>query len=233
LCFFEHRKTGWASNAPSSADAVTSEEFPQDYAERIQKVNAILMQINGTGLVTVPLSMDSAAAAASASVPGYDYSTMSSTAVVVNQMQSVAEAALNAALGVQGPAMTAAAFANPLAATATGLATPFMTTAAAALPVAPSKPPSRHILVRNMFDKDEETDDLWWEDINEDVKEECTKFGKVTNVVVMHLLPGGIVYVSFDTVDLAQTAAKALEGRWFAQRQLHVEFVEQADIPAN
>ena len=91
--------------------------------------------------------------------------------------------------------------------------------------------PTQHLLIRNMFDKDEETEPNWPEDIKEEFKEECSKFGKIEHVTVMHNDPGGKIYASFDTIEAAKTCASSLAGRWFDKRQLRVEFVDAEDIP--
>jgi len=94
--------------------------------------------------------------------------------------------------------------------------------------------PSCNILVHNMFDKDEETDCGWPGDIKEEFVEEASNYGTIaTNtdgspcVIVMHDLPGGMVYSKFENVDMAKTCAEALSGRWFDKRQLRVEYVDQ------
>ena len=86
--------------------------------------------------------------------------------------------------------------------------------------------PSQHILVHNMFDKDEETDGGWENDIKLDFEEECAQYGKITQVLVMSKEVGGKIYASFDSIEGATKCAKALAGRWFDKRQLRVEFVE-------
>ncbi len=202
-------------------EVITSDELPEDYAERVQKVNAVLMQVNGTGLLTIPLAAAAMMPDPSALMVG---GNVPAVAPVVSGLpitvQSVAEAALNAALG--GPTSSSSlALANSEAAPTLGEQS--VEQAAAAI--------TSHILIHNMFDKDLETEDGWWEDIREDVTEECTTFGKVEKVVVMHEHPGGKVYVSFQENQVAKTAASALEGRWFDQRQLHVEFVNEEDVP--
>lgn len=91
--------------------------------------------------------------------------------------------------------------------------------------------PTLNLLVHNMFDKDEETDEGWQDDIREDFEEECSKYGKITKCVVMHLEPGGKIYSTFDTETSAKNCALALAGRWFDKRQLRVEYVNDADFP--
>lgn len=182
------------------------------------------MQVNGTGLLTIPLAAAALMPDPFALLAG---STLPVAAPVVSglpiNVQSVAEAALNAALGA------------PTASAAPSFSLTHSETAAT--PVQPQPPaaqetatPTSHILIHNMFNKDMETEDGWWEDIREEVTEECTTFGKVEKVVVMHEHPGGKVYVRFQNAEMAKKAANALEGRWFDQRQLHVEFVQEEDV---
>ncbi len=85
--------------------------------------------------------------------------------------------------------------------------------------------PTNVVLVHNMFDKDQETEPNWEEDIRLDFEEECTKWGKIIAVKVMNKEVGGKIYASFETVSQAQTCASNLAGRWFDKRQLRVEFV--------
>ena len=123
------------------------------------------------------------------------------------QLASVANAALDMALGVATP--TAAS-----------------TIVEDAKVVGRSDQPTQHILVHNMFNKDEETDPGWENDIKLDFEEECAQYGKITCVVVMSKDPGGMIYASFDSVDGATNCAQNLAGRWFDKRQLRVEYVD-------
>ena len=86
--------------------------------------------------------------------------------------------------------------------------------------------PSNHILVHNMFDKDEETEPGWEEDIKLDFEEECAQYGKISSAVVMSKEAGGKIYATFEAVGGAMSCAKNLAGRWFDKRQLRVEFVD-------
>jgi len=77
-----------------------------------------------------------------------------------------------------------------------------------------------------MYDKDEETDEGWQKEIEEDFVEECSKFGKIESVTVMHTEPGGKIYASFVDPNGAKACAENLAGRWFDKRQLRVDYVE-------
>eukprot|EP00547_Thalassionema_nitzschioides_P006326 CAMPEP_0194210356 /NCGR_PEP_ID=MMETSP0156-20130528/8171_1 /TAXON_ID=33649 /ORGANISM="Thalassionema nitzschioides, Strain L26-B" /LENGTH=614 /DNA_ID=CAMNT_0038937687 /DNA_START=56 /DNA_END=1900 /DNA_ORIENTATION=+ len=87
--------------------------------------------------------------------------------------------------------------------------------------------PTSIVLVHNMFDKDQETEEGWEEDIRLDFVDECSKWGKILDVQVMHKEQGGKIYASFENSSQAQTCASNLAGRWFDKRQLRVEFVRE------
>jgi len=88
----------------------------------------------------------------------------------------------------------------------------------------PASPrPTQCLLIKNMFDASEESDPNWAHDIEQDVTDECTKYGTVSHI---HADPQskGFVYLKFATLQSAVAAQKALHGRWFAGRQIVVEF---------
>ena len=70
---------------------------------------------------------------------------------------------------------------------------------------------------------EEETEDEWWLDIAEDVREECAQFGEVTHAFVDRESEG-FVYLKFADVAGASKAKDALHGRWFAGRTVAAEF---------
>lgn len=91
--------------------------------------------------------------------------------------------------------------------------------------------PSLNLLVHNMFDKDEEFEKDWQNDIREDFEEECFKYGKIVKCAVMHLEPGGKIFAAFENLESAKNCALALAGRWFDKRQLRVEFILDEQFP--
>eukprot|EP00986_Skeletonema_menzelii_P010480 scaffold5099_cov135-Skeletonema_menzelii.AAC.2 len=237
-------KTGWANQQSSAAgiQEVRSDEFPTDSNEKIEKVNQVLLQLTGSGLTTMLSHVDPAQQQALlAAGPAGALGILPSA-----QLASVADAALDVALGnipssgALSPVpvsadVAAAAAAAPLAGNPPVVA-PAQATASAAT-TQPSNVydakvvgridrPSNHILVHNMFDKDEETEQGWEEDIKLDFEEECAQHGKISSVVVMSKEAGGKIYAAFDSVDGAMSCAKNLAGRWFDKRQLRVEFVD-------
>jgi RNA recognition motif-containing protein len=91
--------------------------------------------------------------------------------------------------------------------------------------------PTRHLLVHNMYDKDEETDSGWEKDVKEEFIEECSKFGKIDSVTVMHEEPGGKIYASFIDLTCAKACCDNLAGRWFDKRQLRVDYMQEENLP--
>lgn len=83
--------------------------------------------------------------------------------------------------------------------------------------------PTECLLLKNMFDPEEETDPEWWLDIQEDVREECSKSGDVEHIWV-DKDSKGFAYVKFDSVDSAQKAYKTLNGRYFNGRRISAEY---------
>ena len=189
-----------------------STELPADASEKIQRANATMQQLTGAGLTAQQALVDATAQqvllAAGAAPAG---------------VASAADAALDAALGV--PTTAAAAGAQP-ATVAAPVAAAVAAPAVDAKVVGRSDKPTPHILVHNMFCKEEETDPGWENDIKLDFEEECAQYGKIASVLVMSKDPGGKIYASFDSVDGAASCAKNLAGRWFDKRQLRVEFVD-------
>ena len=209
------RKTGWANQQSSAAGVVEvkTDQFPDDANEKVLRVNAMMNQLTGTSLTTMigqadPMAQHALLAAGPAGALGIMPSA---------QLASVAEAALDMALGV-APIVIGSA----ITASFSTITTPI----ADAKIVGRMDNPTQNILVHNMFDKDEETEGGWEEDIRLDFEEECAQYGKIVRVVVMSDDPGGMIYASFDSVEAAMKCATSLAGRWFDKRQLRVEFVD-------
>ena len=231
--FYLKRKTGWASqnsNIPGVKE-VTSDEFPEDASTRVQNVHVALAQLNGTGLIATPsliLIPGVSALLSGSSNPHSDSLADGSTASVkpqATQITSVAEEAINAALGLT----------STKAATAIDTSASIQPSGSAAIDakkIGGLESPTVSILVHNMFDKDEETDQGWEDDIKDEFEEECSKFGKLCNVVVMSKEVGGKIYAVFDTVEGAQACAHSLAGRYFDKRIIRVEFVSKDQIPS-
>ncbi|KAJ3551601.1 hypothetical protein NM688_g4611 [Phlebia brevispora] len=80
-------------------------------------------------------------------------------------------------------------------------------------PNIPSSMQSRSVLLKNMFDPEEETERDWDKDLAEDVKGECEeKYGHVEFIKVEKESQGEI-YVKLDSIDAAKKAVQGLNGR--------------------
>ncbi|OXB71269.1 UNVERIFIED_CONTAM: hypothetical protein H355_003276 [Colinus virginianus] len=77
-------------------------------------------------------------------------------------------------------------------------------------------------------DVDLERDPDFFLDIQEDVKEECEKFGEVQRVWIDQKNVDGKVWVKFSDADKARAAFAALHGRYFAGKPIAAEFVSDA-----
>lgn len=71
-----------------------------------------------------------------------------------------------------------------------------------------------------------ETDPDAEEDIVDDIREECEKYGTVTRVKLFNAQPNGVVTVKFEDVDEAQACVKAFTGRIFAGRTVEVSIAD-------
>jgi len=210
---------------------VTSDEFPEDSAVRIQNAHTVLTQLTGSGLMAMAsiaqLGLNPTATASTFAYPSNTTGDVSMIQQPTSNLTNAAEEALNSALGLQSSS-------SEKVSTSNGLSKPLSVTENTEKVLDAKEiqgKPTLNLLVHNMFDKEEETDEGWQDDIREDFEEECSKYGKITNCIVMHLEPGGKIYASFDTETSAKNCALALAGRWFDKRQLRVEYVKDEDLP--
>ncbi|XP_073011804.1 uncharacterized protein [Typha latifolia] len=84
--------------------------------------------------------------------------------------------------------------------------------------------PSECLLLKNMFDPSAETEPAFELDIEEDVQEECSKFGIVKHIYV-DKNSAGHVYLRFDSINSATNAQQALHGRWFAGKMITATYM--------
>ncbi|KJA29462.1 hypothetical protein HYPSUDRAFT_32927 [Hypholoma sublateritium FD-334 SS-4] len=97
----------------------------------------------------------------------------------------------------------------------------------------PQSMTSRSVLLKNMFDPEEETEKDWDKDLAEDVKGECeSKYGPVHAIKVEKDTQGEI-YVKFDTIESAKKAIQGLNGRWFGGREVSAAFISDAIMQAH
>ncbi|KAG5437405.1 hypothetical protein PCANB_000836 [Pneumocystis canis] len=87
---------------------------------------------------------------------------------------------------------------------------------------------SRCVLLKNMFNPQEESGDNWIRELEDDVKAECEdKYGKVLHIHVEENSPGE-VYIKFDNVVAGERAIQGLNGRWFGGRTISASFLIDA-----
>ncbi|RKP17674.1 hypothetical protein ROZALSC1DRAFT_30554 [Rozella allomycis CSF55] len=82
------------------------------------------------------------------------------------------------------------------------------------------------ILLTNMYDPEEETEENWDVEIGNDVKDECLNYGLVKHVHVTKSV-NGEVYMMFDTSSSASKALKSLNNRFFAGRKISVTYIPE------
>lgn len=84
-------------------------------------------------------------------------------------------------------------------------------------------PPSRVMVMKNMVDVDEVDDDLVPE-----TREECMKHGQVQDVIVKIMDDVVNIFVLFHDASGSQKCVDAMEGRWFAGRQIRANLVPES-----
>jgi len=100
-------------------------------------------------------------------------------------------------------------------------------------PNIPQTMQSRSILIRNMFNPEEETEPNWDKDLTDDVRGECQeKYGKVEAIKVEKESQGE-VYVKFDSIESAKKAVQGLNSRWFGGNQITVTCISDAIMQAH
>jgi RNA-binding protein 39 len=100
-------------------------------------------------------------------------------------------------------------------------------------PNIPQAMQSRSVLLKNMFNPEEETERDWDKDLADDVKGECEdKYGKVDAIMVEKDSQGEI-YLKFNAIDSAKKAIQGLNGRWFGGRQVSAAFISDAIMMAH
>jgi len=83
------------------------------------------------------------------------------------------------------------------------------------------------VVLKNMFDPKLETEPNWDADIRDDVAEEVSKYGQLKHIFV-DKDSAGYVFLRFNSVAEAEAVVKAMNGRWFASRQISAEFIPEA-----
>ena len=88
------------------------------------------------------------------------------------------------------------------------------------------------VLLKNMFDPsgaDETSDPRFFDELKEDVMEECGKYDSTKSVAGAKIdrNSAGHVYMAFTDADGAKNCLTSLNGRWFAGKQLAAEYCQE------
>ncbi|KAF9191538.1 U2 small nuclear RNA auxiliary factor 2 [Haplosporangium sp. Z 11] len=92
--------------------------------------------------------------------------------------------------------------------------------------------PTQVLQLLNMVSPEELEDDQEYEDILEDIRDECSKFGRVEDVKIPRPVAGetvsgiGKIFVKYGTAEEATVALRALSGRKFADRTVLTSFYD-------
>ncbi|GCB70109.1 hypothetical protein scyTo_0010699 [Scyliorhinus torazame] len=82
----------------------------------------------------------------------------------------------------------------------------------------------RVVILKNLFHpKDFEEEPLALNEIRDDVRLECEKFGQVKKVLLFDRHPNGVASVAFKEPEQADMCVSMLNGRWFGGRQITAE----------
>ncbi|XP_071801108.1 17S U2 SnRNP complex component HTATSF1-like [Asterias amurensis] len=80
------------------------------------------------------------------------------------------------------------------------------------------------VIIKHLFHPEEfEEDAMVINEIKDDLQSECSKYGEVKKVIIFDRHPDGVASVKFKDVEFADLCVAALNGRWFAKRQLSCE----------
>ena len=71
----------------------------------------------------------------------------------------------------------------------------------------------------------------WEEELKQEIRDECSKFGRLVHVDVV---PGsaGEVYLKYADAHGAQAGVAALDGRWFASKQITATHIAEGQYHA-
>lgn len=93
--------------------------------------------------------------------------------------------------------------------------------------------PTKVLCLSNMVTLEELEEEEDYEDILEDVREECSKFGKLLTVVIPRPNSAGAVsglgkvFLEYSSLDESQAASQVLNGRKFSGRVVQTFFIDE------
>ncbi|KAJ2376616.1 hypothetical protein H4S02_007874 [Coemansia sp. RSA 2611] len=99
--------------------------------------------------------------------------------------------------------------------------------------------PTTVVQLLNMVTVSELVDDTEYADILEDVKDECSNYGKIASVVIPRPAPDGEdvkvpglgkIFIEYEDVSAASVAVKELAGRQFSGHTVIATFITKSDF---
>jgi len=85
---------------------------------------------------------------------------------------------------------------------------------------------SNCMVLKNMFQPEHETEEGWEKEIEQDIKQECSKYGTVRHIFA-DMKSQGFVYIKFTDVSSGKAAGDALHGRWFNRQAIAVQYFKE------
>jgi len=79
--------------------------------------------------------------------------------------------------------------------------------------------------LNHMFTPEESEEPNFEQELTEDIKEECAKYGELRHLNIDRESTNGTVFVRFSSISHATAALNELNGRWFGGRMIEVQFV--------
>jgi len=83
------------------------------------------------------------------------------------------------------------------------------------------------LMLKHMFTTEEAEEPNFEQDLTEDIKEECAKFGELRHINIDRFSNNGIVFLRFNSVSHATAAHNSLNGRWFGGRMVEAQYVPE------
>ena len=89
---------------------------------------------------------------------------------------------------------------------------------------------ARNCLLTNMFNPAEETEPDWDKEIEDDVVSESSKYGIIKKCIVDKHSADGRVCLRFQDPESCERCMKALDGRWFAGKQIAASLISDFEF---
>ncbi|GAM22556.1 hypothetical protein SAMD00019534_057310 [Acytostelium subglobosum LB1] len=86
---------------------------------------------------------------------------------------------------------------------------------------------TRVVVIKNLFDPVESwTNPNFFEELKEDIEAGCERCGEIQSITIFERNPEGVATIKFKDFESAERCVALMEGRYFAQRQLHADYYD-------